>query len=192
VAHVGPALHIGKANPISTWSSTHMTSNPVFAARRLTPLAAVFGDPHQALRAAATLCQHRQMHSPAVVCFPDDPEIGLKMQRKVVALDGTPWFPFPLATAVAGVAAVFLVAATVAVMHSAGGTPIAIMALCVFVICVATLVFMDPQASFGSEVEEDVRQALRDGHWAVVTHPRDRADRLAASRSLRRYGGEVL
>jgi len=182
-------------------SSQQMNSNPFFAARPLMPLAAIFGDPHQALRALASLGEQAQQnprHSAAVVCFPDDPDLALKMPRHVGNVAASPWFPFALATAAVAAATattVVLGTASIALVFTLAGTSITVTALGVFALCVATLVLMTAELAFrccSSAVELDVREALLAGHWAVVAHPQDQAHRRAASQSLRRYGGEVL
>lgn len=172
-----------------------MASNSFFAAPTLAPLAAIFGDPHQALFAAKTLRQQGQRYGPAVVCYPDDPDISSKMQDKVLAVDRAPWLAVSLATAATGVATFFLFAAMVLAAAFVFDTSSVSSALLVFAIFAATSILTARLLRSGrdrSAVEMDVREALRDGHWAVVAHPRDRADRQAASQSLRQYGGEVL
>jgi len=172
-----------------------MASHPNFLARPLKPLAAIFGDPHQALLAAETLRQQGQRDSPAVVCYPDDPDLAAKIQGKMPAAAGSPWSDVSVATAAPGVAIIFCLAALMVALGSVGGAPSGLSALFVVLIWAAAFISLTclvrlPQDR--SEVEMDVREALLDGHWAVVAHPRDQADRQASSHSMRLHGGEVL
>jgi len=173
-----------------------MGSIPLFAARPLTPVAALFRDSDQAFTAAEHLRQQQTLQDENIsVLRPDDLDVAYRMRR--MQPDGQepatwrldPTWVIRAAAVVAGLAAA-VISGWLWVAASSGLSLVAAMALGIAIaLGLAGLLNWSPDER---QVVSEVEQALRDGHWAVVAHSSDPRTAFAASDSLRRHGGEVL
>ncbi len=167
-----------------------------YEARLLTPVAAVFGDPHQALCAADNLRRQEWLPRQNIdVLHPDDPELAFKMRRMRPAKPAPPTWQQHLIEAVRGAAAAAILAAAVLAgwlweSTSAQYTLMGAMALGTAIALGLAGLLRRP--SDNRQAVRGVEQALREGLWAVVAHAGDRRTAFAARNSLLRDGGAVL
>jgi|GEM_PF-4451526 len=173
-----------------------MVSITRFEARLPTPVAAVFGDPHQALCAADNLRRQERLTGRNIdVLHPDDPELAFKMRRMRPAKQAPPTWHFHMAEAVRGAAAAGILAAAVLAAYlwqNALGQYTLMGAMALGTAIALGLAGLLSWPSDNRQVVREVEQALREGLWAVVAHTGDRRTAFAARNSLRRDGGEVL
>jgi hypothetical protein len=166
-------------------------SNPLFAEKSLTLVAALFGDGQQAKLAAERL---RQAQDDVDVVQPNDRQWMRKLEPEGRAIRrGAFQSHVVLMTAgfVLGVLVSFLLINTWA---AAAASPL-LTGISVTLILtlvggiVAGLLTLRPDRS---AVAVQVKEGLRKGRWAVVAHPRDEAAAVQADDTLRNAGGDVL
>ncbi len=166
-------------------------SNPLFAEKSLTLVAALFGDGRQATMAAERL---RQAQADVDIVQPGDKKWMRKVEPEGPAIRRGAWrshITLMSAGFVLGLLVSFLLIGNWA---AAAASPwMTGMAVTFFATLaggmLAGLLTLRPDRS---AVAMQLRDGLKHGRWAVVAHPRDEASATQAGDMLRNAGGEVL
>ena len=166
-------------------------TNPLFAEKSLTLVAALFGDGQQATVAAERL---RLAQADVDIVRPGDKQWMRKVESEGPAIRRGAWrshLTLMLAGLALGVALSFVLIGT---WEAAAASPlltgIAVSLIATFAGgMLAGLLTLRPDRS---AVAMQLRDGLNHGRWAVVAHPRDEAAAAEADDTLRNAGGEVL
>ncbi len=166
-------------------------TNPLFAEKSLTLVAALFGDGRQAAAAAESL---RQAQGDVDIVQPGDKQWMRKVEPEGRAIRRGAWrshIALMSAGFVLGVLLSFLLINTwAAAALSPWLTGIAVSLFATLAGgMLAGLLTLRPDRS---AVAMQLREGLNHGRWAVVAHPRDEASAAQAGDTLRNAGGEVL
>jgi len=166
-------------------------TNPLFAEKSLTLVAALFGDGRQAEMAAERL---RQEQADVDVVKPGDKQWMRKVEPEGRAIRRGAWRSHVVLMAAGFVLGVLLSFLLINTWAAAALSPwLTGMAVTLFATLaggmLAGLLTLRPDRS---AVAMQVRDGLSHGRWAVVAHPRDEASAVQADDTLRNAGGEVL
>lgn len=173
-----------------------MTSGLIFGERSLTKVAALFNDADSARAAQMQLRGTSDMSDAQIrIVAPNDPSFEIKLEPEPVGVRRSMVHAHAFFGTVGLIGGVLLAL----VLHAAKipavlASPIATVLVCcsfgtVFGLMVGGFVAARPDHDL---VIESVRSGLREGRWAVVTHPMNAAQKRDALRALNTAHGDVV